>query len=113
MQGFALSERSSCSRMRHYPVKWLQLISLCLYVGCCPFGGLIALYLHEYVVGVLSTAGSGDRTRTSGRSGFALEVAQEQAGPSGLISNSQRDRNTNFRGRELLFPIQLWTALGI
>jgi len=61
VQEFALSERSSCTKMRHYPVKWLQLISLCLYVGCCPFGRLIALSLHECVVGVLSTAGSDDR----------------------------------------------------
>jgi len=47
------SARCTRTKMRHYPIKWLQLVSLCLYVGCRPFGRSIALSLHERVVDVL------------------------------------------------------------
>lgn len=48
------SARCSRTKMRHCSIKWLQLISLCLYVGRRLFGRPIALSLHECVMGVLS-----------------------------------------------------------
>jgi len=47
------STRCSRTKMRHYSIKWLQLVSLFSYIGYCPFGRPIALSLHECVVGML------------------------------------------------------------